>query len=320
MTGEQPKRARRRSLAGMAAAANRAIPFKSVLYEPLRKVMPRRLKRRLKPLRVTGIITVAVDETHAFRLQSHGMRLENDLYWRGYGQGWEAMSLRLWRQFAPTATTIIDVGAQTGIYAVAAKCINPDALVVAFEPLPSSFALLEACIALNEFDIVAVNSAISDRSGTATLYDPTSQHGQATIEERPGEPHAEIVTGTVRLDDFARERGIAKIDLIKIDVEGHEPAVIRGLGDLLATSKPTMLVEILSDAAGSAIWDLVGPAGYQAYLLDDVNGTFRQSELKWVSNKKRNYLLSDDDALAGTGLAKLADGSYALPASVGARA
>ena len=48
-------------------------------------------------MRVTGIITVAVDDSHSFLLESRGSRIENDLYWRGYGQGWEAMSLRLWR-------------------------------------------------------------------------------------------------------------------------------------------------------------------------------------------------------------------------------
>ena len=316
MTDQEPKRKKRGRVAALGAAANRAIPFKGRLYEPLRRAMPRRIKRRLKPMRVTGIITVAVDNSHSFVLASRGSRIENDLYWRGYGQGWEAMSLRLWRHFVPLAKTIVDVGAQEGIYSLAAKCLNPAAAVYAFEPLPNSFDWLKASIDLNKLEVVAVSAAVSDVTGTATLYDPDKQHGMATLETRPSEPHAEISTKTVRLDDFARQQGLASIDLLKIDIEGHEPAAIRGLGELLSTSAPPMLIEILSDQAGAAIWEIVGPAGYQAYLLDDVKGIFRESELKWVSNKKRNYLLSNDAALGASGLSKLPDGSYALPAIV----
>ncbi len=131
------------------------------------------------------------------------------------------MSLRLWRHFVPHASTIVDVGAQAGIYALAAKCLNPAAVVVRVRAAARRFDLLKAGIALNTFEIVAENMAVSDVDRHGHVVRPADkQHGLATLEKRPNEPHAEITTSTVRLDDFVREQGL----------RGHRPPEDRHRG------------------------------------------------------------------------------------------
>ncbi len=304
MTGNSGRRSRG---AQVVSAIHRAIPFKNRIYDPIRRLTPRGIKRRLRPVRFHGLVTVNVDAQHSFQIQSLGSRIENDLYWRGYGQGWEGMSLQLWRDLVPHARTIFDVGAQSGVYALAAKALNPDAVVVGFEPLASSSKLLAANLALNEFEVIAVNKAVSESTGAAILYDSPSQHGLASMEPRADVDQVEVTVEATRLDDFADEHGLASIDLIKIDIEGHEPAAIRGLGSRLAQSRPAILVEILSDAAGAEVWELLQPLGYAAYRIADRSGVSRSDAVTWVSNRERNYLLATAETLRTAGLDELVD-------------
>jgi FkbM family methyltransferase len=281
------------------------MPLKARLYDPIRRALPRGLKRRLRPVYFQGTFTVTVDADHGFLVTTEGTRVENDLYWRGYGLGWEGMSLQLWRSLVPQARSILDIGAQTGIYALAARALNPKAVVIAFEPLESSYRLLRANVELNGFDIVTVQKAVSDTTGSAILYDVVAQHGLASLEVRPDEKQVALPVQTVRLDDFASEIDAPAFDLIKLDIEGHEPAAVRGLGDQLAASKPTLLIEILSDAAGAEIWNMVEPLGYEAYRIADRTGVVRADAVTWVGNSERNYLLCQPEALARAGLARL---------------
>jgi len=267
--------------------------------------MPRRLKRRLNPFRFRGVFVVQVAEGHSFKINSQGSRIENDLYWRGYGQGWEGMSLQLWRDLVPHSTVICDVGASDGVYALAAKALNPSAVVAAFEPQDPAFKLLEENVELNGFKIIADPRAVSDATGTATMYDVVSQHGMSSLETRTDMETVEVPVRTVRLDDFANENALTTIDLIKLDIEGHEPAAIRGLGKHLAMSRPPILVEILSDSSGSEIWKLLQPLGYEAYRIADRTGVQWTEAVGWVSNQERNYLLAVPQMLERAGLSGL---------------
>jgi len=243
VTGQSPSSGGRSRRARFVSGIHRAIPFKNRIYDPLRRALPRGLKRRLRPVRFQGIFTVHVDAAHSFTLESTGSRVENDLYWRGYGLGWEGMSLQIWRYLVPQASSIFDIGASTGIYALAAKAINPEAVVAAFEPLERHFKWLQANLELNDLEILAEQRAVSDVTGTATMFDVTAQHGMSSLEARPGLEAIETTVDTVRLDDYAAEHRIGSVDLIKLDIEGHEPQALRGLAGTLQRHRPWVLAE-----------------------------------------------------------------------------
>src|SRR5713101_2751945 len=114
-------------------ALYRSIPFKQQLFTALRRI-PLSIAL-MRHLRFAGIINVQVDATHSFLMHNYETFIENDLFWRGYGRGWEGMSLRIWRRLARHAHSILDIGANTGVYSLAAKCVNPAATIVAFEPV-----------------------------------------------------------------------------------------------------------------------------------------------------------------------------------------
>jgi FkbM family methyltransferase len=138
--------------------------------------------------------------------------------------------------------TFVDVGANVGLFALpAARCVGPGGRVVAVEPFGDNVQLLCWAVARNAFQNVDVLPfAASDRRGViaiVTRQSTTNTYTPPDHEIRPGTPCAPMAP----LDELLA--GLARIDVVKIDVEGYEPAVLAGFERLLARHRPTLLVE-----------------------------------------------------------------------------
>ncbi len=258
----------------------RALPGKRPLFEAWRRIgaPPERLWRHLY---FEGPFDLPLPGGAVLRLTHWGHLVENELFWAGYGNGWEATSLRLWAMLAPQARTIIDVGANTGIYALAAAALSPGARVIAFEPVHRIADRLRTNVAQNGLRVEVCEAAASDRTGRATLIEPAGDHHYSASLERAildGAPDvSEHQVEATRLDDFARAQELSSIDLIKIDAEMHEAAVIAGLGARLG-DRPAMLVEILTPETRLAIGKLVDPLGYGMLEVREGEGACPASE------------------------------------------
>jgi len=134
--------------------------------------------------------------------------------------------------FAPEpGWTVLDVGAFIGVYALrAASLVGPSGLVVAVEPLPSSYRLLELNVRANRLgNVRLVGAAVSDGWGSAELLVPGSPLN-ATLD--PGYASAwggavgAVRVRTLPLDALIGPLG--RVDLVKIDVEGLELRVVEG--------------------------------------------------------------------------------------------
>ena len=189
-----------------------------------------------------GPFTVKVGDA-SFRMEHFGAQIENDLFWRGYGNGFEGRSLKLWAELCKSASVIVDVGANTGVYALAAKALNPSAKVIAIEPSRDIARRLRRNVRLNAFDIEVIEVAVSDASGFATFYEFSGEHHYSASLNAAMGGTVPVSVPVRRLDDL-----LDRADLIKIDVERHEPAVLRGAERLLE-SHPTLLIEVLDAEA-----------------------------------------------------------------------
>lgn len=219
-------------------------------------------KRIYQHLYFDGLITVDVGPGASFQINCHGEFVENELFWRGLGTGWEGKSLRLWTELARSAEYVADIGSNTGVYSLLTKAVNPVARVLALEPSPRVFAKLQANIALNGYSIIAIDKAASDRSGTATFYDFASPHQYTGSLERESGGHLVTTVSVAPMDDILPKNRFDRIDLVKIDVELHEPAVLRGMRSSLERFKPTMLVEILNADVERGIREALVGLGY----------------------------------------------------------
>ena len=249
----------------------RTIPFKQPAFETLRRFvsLPEPVYRHLS---FQGVIDVAVGET-SFRMRHHGYQIENEVFWSGLFGRWEGASMRLWVRAARQAQVILDVGSNTGLYALAAQAVAPQASVAAFEPVERIREKLQANVDLNQFDLPIFPAAVSDRDGRGILLDTGEEHElSATMDEEgavlAGRPRKEVAVPVVRLDTLVSAGTIRPPDLIKIDVEGHEAAVLRGMMNQLEGKQPALLIEVLSLGAAYEVDRLTRPFGYVVYRLD----------------------------------------------------
>jgi len=249
------------------------LPFKQQFFTLLRTVapVPERIYRHLH---FKGIITVKVPGHGSFRIMHHGYMIENELFWSGL-DGWEKVSSRLWVELCQDADVILDIGANTGVYSLIANTVNPNSTIVAVEPVERIFKRLKENIALNNAHIHPVYAAVSNRTGTAVLYDlPEREHvlsvsldpawNNTNTELRPVEVPCSTVT------DILAERGRSHVDLLKIDVETHEPAVLQGFLPILRRDRPTMLIELLTDEVAAQVATLIHGLDYVYFNIDDV--------------------------------------------------
>ena len=249
----------------------RTIPFKQPAYETLRRLvsLPEPVYRHLS---FQGVIDVAAEET-SFRMRHHGYQLENEVFWSGLFGRWEGASVRMWVQAARQAQVILDVGANTGLFALAAKAVAPQASVMAFEPVDRIRKRLSANVELNRFDLPISPAAVSDRDGTGFILDTEEEHEiAATMDETyavlSDSPRKKVAVPVVRLDTLVSAGTIRPPDLIKIDVEGHETAVLRGMTSQLENKRPSLVIEVLTSGAADQIDRLTRPFGYLTYRLD----------------------------------------------------
>src|SRR5436305_6739082 len=117
----------------------RALPLKREVFSLVRKFAspPEKVYRHLH---FEGPFTVHWGR-NKFRMVHYGYQLENALFWEPKG-GWERESLRIWSELCTQADCIVDIGANTGVFALLAKTINPKARVIAFEPVARVFQKL----------------------------------------------------------------------------------------------------------------------------------------------------------------------------------
>jgi len=252
-----------------------SIPFKQNLFSFL-KLFYTPSPKIFKHLHFKGVIEVPINDGNKFLINHYGFQIENEIFWSGLTNGWEKVSINLWIQLCKDASVILDIGANTGVYALVAKTINPNSKVFAFEPVNRVYDKLHENIALNSYDIVAIKKAVSDRSGTAVIYDTNQEHTlSVTVNRNTVNPEIQSVKTEIQivsLDDFVREYDLKNIDLIKIDVEMHEPEVLQGFLNHISIFKPTFLIEILTDEVAEKVQNLVEGLGYLYYNIDEKTG------------------------------------------------
>ena len=137
------------------------------------------------------------------------------------------------RKFIRKDSVVIDVGANVGVFSLAALAANPHACVHAFEPTPHIALQLRQTANLNRLEghLHLHPVALSDHRGLSHLVNCDGggdNGGMNFLVDSPRKDGTSQPVETDTLDAFVEREGVAHIDLLKIDVQGHEAAVLRG--------------------------------------------------------------------------------------------
>ncbi|HUQ63917.1 MAG TPA: FkbM family methyltransferase [Acidimicrobiales bacterium] len=170
---------------------------------------------------------------------------------------------------------ILDLGAHVGTFSLAAAAIGAHSLAV--EASPQNAALLRASIARNGFrNVVVIEAVASDVPGEAS-FQPHGPWGQVVVSSDSNEvsEHPEVTVAAVTIDDLVDELGWRPLRFVKIDVEGWEIPVLRGMRRVLeAPDAPAVLYECNGHtlypfgATPEALIREMEGFGYTSYLVE----------------------------------------------------
>jgi FkbM family methyltransferase len=187
--------------------------------------------------------------------------------------------------------TYIDVGANVGLQTMAAaRLVGPQGTVIAIEPNPATFALLQAHVRINGFTHVRLlKVGLSDRSGTLRLANDSNHSGTFTFRNIPNiveSVEVPVVTGDEALTPILN-RSTRRI-LVKIDTEGFEHLVLRGLENLIAWPNVAFVVEVTDEwlrqtsSSAADLYAQMHVQGYQSYGMSVHYTWFRPALRLWV--------------------------------------
>lgn len=192
----------------------------------------------------------------------------------------ERAESEFFRRLVRPGETVVDLGANVGFYtAQFSEIVGDRGFVLAFEPDPFCADILRRRIgALASARNVRIeDAALGAAPGEAVLY--CSHRDRAETRTHPLDPETpgETVRVPVRtLDEYCREHGIGRIDGLKVDVEGDEVGVLKGMREILTTRPPAWIfIEFSPDqlrGAGDtpeAFWSLLRAHGYRSYALEN---------------------------------------------------
>ena len=191
------------------------------------------------------------------------------------GGYFEKTELDIFEQLVGDCAVFFDVGANIGVYSVIG-CLRSDRLKsYAFEPVSENQALLRKNVASHQLEhrISVQPIAVSATSGTAVIH--LYHSGTHSIDNDIGTNVREI--DTISLDEFTAQEGVAP-DIMKVDVEGHEAAVIDGALRMLARDTPTVFMEYIPSAHRNVegLVERIPSLFSVCFTIDEVTRTVRE--------------------------------------------
>ena len=175
------------------------------------------------------------------------------------------------RRHVGPGAVVFDVGANVGFFSLlSAKLAHSTGRVFAFEPVPRNAAAIRANVALNQLGTVEVwECAVAERNGTAEICVPTElSWSHLTDHGRHPDTQTVLPVRVIALDREISEGRLPVPDVVKIDVEGAELAVLNGLRDTLSGHAVAVICEV--HAANAAVLELADQLGYSVANLEGV--------------------------------------------------
>src|SRR4029450_5711582 len=164
------------------------------------------------------------------------------------------------------------------VWTVLMSKYNPSARIHSFEPNSATFNLLEVNVRENCCEnVTLIKAAASDQEGTALFQVPPSASifGRVVPTEQPIDDDARFLNAAVsqvlclRLADYCRKARVTEIDFMKLDIEGHELAALRGLQPLLSERRVRSLYVETMGSSVSAFVRFVSECGYELWTINE---------------------------------------------------
>ena len=202
---------------------------------------------------------------------------------------YEELEAKIMEEKIETGNIVVDIGANIGLHTLnMARIVGNTGQVFAFEPDPSNFEILKKNVKINNYkNIILEQKAVGDKHGRVTLYqsdNPINHRIFPQTERATNQVQVELTN----LDNYFDSDMIDKINFIKIDVEGMEFGVLKGMKNILKNNKKIkILFEFVPKDTIEAgfipieLLDYLTSNGFKLYCMDE-----KTKKLLYVSNNE----------------------------------
>lgn len=231
-------------------------------------------------LRITGYETDYILQT---------IEKNNDFY--------EGALLRKWTPFFSDAKYILDIGANLGNHTLFWATNLSVKKIISFEPFPDNFAVLSENIKNNALaQVQPLQMAVSDHVGNLIVKEFTAEnYGATTFEHSDDSVGSEDTVLTCTIDSIFPELDMPALDFVKIDTEGFELSVLKGMSVIIEKYKPVLWIEVCEASTAEVYRTLCA----MDYILADVTGanTLFVPQNRHVNSVSVERLLQENQAL-----------------------
>ena len=169
--------------------------------------------------------------------------IQKQLFWYGY---YEKPVGTILKKILKPDSVLIDVGANIGYFSLLAAPQLPQGRVISVEPVSFLFNALLENISINKFNnIEAINVAAGDKEENRLIYLSGADNiGMSSFQQPENYSGKTEIVKVVTLDSIAIDLKLQKVDIVKIDVEGNELAVLKGMKEIVNKFQPYILIEL----------------------------------------------------------------------------
>jgi FkbM family methyltransferase len=217
----------------------------------------------LFPVNVLENLASSNPSSLKYRLASAGLRQRDVVIRNGVAKGlkfnsgescpelalgtYEIPIQNIFAQYLKAGDVFYDIGANVGFFSIiAAKLVGDNGQIYAFEPGTSNATAVHHNAQLNNFNhIEVIEKAVSDTSGAGQLLLAKYSGGHAlATADTPPDLAGEITVDLVSIDDLIAQKRIEPPNFVKVDVEGAELDVLKGMRETIKTYQPTIIYEV----------------------------------------------------------------------------
>lgn len=219
-----------------------------------------------------GFVEIVIGEQEFIMFSANDDLVAMTFFWYG-ADSYEPMSMQLWRERAGSASSILDIGAFSGVYSLCAAAASPNSRIYAVEAARRTYGRLLVNTQINKLShrIDCTNKAVSKGPGLETFMRFRGENilgiGDSFMPKHIEPQASEERVETIGLDAFCEAKAVEP-DLIKIDVEGAELLALDGMIKTLETQKPSLLIEVTPKTAPEVVARL-NRFGFEVHRVDE---------------------------------------------------
>lgn len=198
-------------------------------------------------------------------------------FWNNH---YEKKTLEIWSKLSAIEGIVLDIGAHTGIYSLAANNSIKRGQILSFEPHFLNFARLNLNLRGNGFSTKTMFMNTVGKENQIQPFSVMNNIDYLTSGGKIGNIKNQFTTQiqTIAIDSFLDKTARNNVKLIKIDVEGNEYQCLQGMIETIKSSKPIIFFECISEKNNREIETVLKSHDYSFFIIDDKEGFLEETE------------------------------------------